>query len=152
MDNRINKNINKDRRWNIFWFNPPFCKLSNINIGKYFLGLKNKHFRDDHPLRKIINENKVNISYHCTNNISKIIDNHNKKLINKLDWNDNDNLKHLYNWKIKYECPPGNKCSYNNIIYQANISTKENGTNEKAYLGMTSLSWKFRYYHDPPII
>ena len=33
-------------------------------------------------------------------------------------------------------------------MYQANISTKENTTNDKAYRGMKSLNWKFRY-HNP---
>ena len=47
MNNRINKNINKNRRRNIIRFNPRFCKLSNI--GKYFLDLINKHFKDDNP-------------------------------------------------------------------------------------------------------
>ena len=36
---KINKNFNKNRHRNFTWFNPPFCKLSNINIGKYFLSL-----------------------------------------------------------------------------------------------------------------
>ena len=75
MNNKISKNINRCR--NIIWFNPPFCKLSNINIGKYFLGLINKHFKDD---------------------------------------------------------------NLDNIIYQANLSTKENDTNDKSYIGMTSLN------------
>ena len=46
-------------------------------------------------------KNNVKISYSCTNNISKIIGNHNKKLINKLDWNNNDNLRHSHNCRIK---------------------------------------------------
>ena len=29
-----------------------FCKLSNINICKYFQGLISKHFKDHDPLRK----------------------------------------------------------------------------------------------------
>ena len=107
MYNRINKNTEKNRRRNI-WFTPFFWKLSNINIGKYFLDLINKHFEDDNSHRKIINKNNVKISYSCTNNISKIIDNHNNKFINKLDRNNNDNLKHSYNCKIKIECPQGN--------------------------------------------
>ena len=49
MDNKISKNFNKNRHRNIIWFNPPFCKLSNINIGKYFLSLISKHFKDDNP-------------------------------------------------------------------------------------------------------
>ena len=43
MDDEISKTINKNRRRNIIWFNPPFCKLSKINRGKYFLGLINKN-------------------------------------------------------------------------------------------------------------
>ena len=29
-------NCRKNRRKKIIWFNPPFCKPVNINIGKYF--------------------------------------------------------------------------------------------------------------------
>ena len=47
------------------------------------------------------NKNNVKISYSCGNNIPKIIVNHTKKLINKLDWNNIDNLKHSRNCKIK---------------------------------------------------
>ena len=53
MDNKISKNINKNRHRNIIRSNPPFCKLPNINIGKYFPGLIIKHFKNDSPLRKI---------------------------------------------------------------------------------------------------
>ena len=99
------------------------------------------------PLNKIINKNNVKISHSWTNNISKIIDNHNKKLANKLDWNNNDNLRYSCYCKIKNECPQRNKCNLDNIIYQANISNKENDNNNKASIGMTSLNWKFRYYN-----
>ena len=27
---------NKKRKRKIIWFNPPFCKLANIDVGKYF--------------------------------------------------------------------------------------------------------------------
>ena len=69
MDYRINKNINKNTRRDIIWFNPSFCKLSNINIGKYFRGLIDKLFKDDSPYRIMINKNIIKISYSCTNNI-----------------------------------------------------------------------------------
>ena len=133
MDNKVSRNINKNRHRNIIWFNPSFCKLSYINIGKYFLGLISKHFKDDSPLREIIYRNNIKISYFCTNNISKIIDNYNKKLINELDLNNNDNLKHSCNCKIKNECPLGNKCNLGNIVYQANVSAKENDNNDRYY-------------------
>ena len=41
----------------------------------------------------------------------------------------------------------GQKCNLNNIIYQANISTKEGSTNEKAYIDITALNWKYRFYN-----
>ena len=62
--------------------------------------------------------------------------------MNKLNRNNNDNLIHVCNCKKQNECPLGIKCNYDN---KANISTKENDTNDKVYIGMTSLNWKFRY-------
>ena len=100
MDNKINKNTNKIDVEILSDLTLLFAN-SNINIGKYFLGLIKKHFKDDNPFRKIIDKNNIKISYSCTNNISKIIDCHNKKLINKLDWNNNNNLKYSCNYKIK---------------------------------------------------
>ena len=63
------------------------------------------------PLTKIIKRNNVKICYSCTNNIFKIIDNHNKKLINKPDWKNKDSLKHSCNCIIQNECPLENKCN-----------------------------------------
>ena len=83
------------------------------------------------------NKNNIKNSYSCPNNIYKIIDNHNKKLINNLDWKNNDNLKHACNCKVQNDCPLGNKCNLDNIVYQANISARENDNNDKVYRGMT---------------
>ena len=85
MDNKISKNIIKNRHRNIIWFNSPFCKLSNIIIGRYFLDLISKHFKDDNLSRKITNKNTVIMSYSCTNSMSKMIGTHSNKLITKLD-------------------------------------------------------------------
>ena len=32
----IKRKCHKNRKRKIIWFNPPFCKLANMNIGKYF--------------------------------------------------------------------------------------------------------------------
>ena len=48
---------------------------------------------------------------------------------------------------MKNKCPLGNKCNLDNIIYQANISAKENNNNDKSYIGMTNFNWKFWYYN-----
>ena len=75
---RRGKNINRK----VVWFNPPFCKLTNINIGKYFLLLLDKHFNRDNPLNRISNRNTGKISYSSTKNISNILSNHDRKLLN----------------------------------------------------------------------
>ena len=51
-------------------------------------------------MRKIIYKNNVKFSYSFTNIMSKIINN-DKKLTNKMDLNNNDNLRHSGNCKIK---------------------------------------------------
>ena len=73
---------NKNRKRKIIWFNtPPFCKLANINVGKYFLKLIDKHFKQYNILHKIFNRKTLKISYSCTKNISQIINNHNNEII-----------------------------------------------------------------------
>ena len=34
----------KEKKRKIIWFNAPFCKRVNIDVGKYFLKLNDKHF------------------------------------------------------------------------------------------------------------
>ena len=64
---------NKNRKRKIIWFNPPFYKLANIDVGKYFLRLIDKHFKQDNILHKIFNRKTLKISYSRTKNISQII-------------------------------------------------------------------------------
>ena len=45
----------KNRNRKVVWFNPPFCKLTNINIGRYFLHLLDKHFNRDNSMSRIFN-------------------------------------------------------------------------------------------------
>ena len=47
------KRRGKNRNRKVVWFNPPFCRLANINIGRYFLHLLDKHFNRDNPLSRI---------------------------------------------------------------------------------------------------
>ena len=85
--NNINKennkydHENKNRKIKIMWFNPPFCRLASINVGKYFLKLIDKHFKYDNILHKIFNRKTLKISYSSTKNISQMINNHNKEII-----------------------------------------------------------------------
>ena len=43
-NNSHSKRQGKNRNRKVVWFNPPFCKLTNINRGKYFLHLLDKLF------------------------------------------------------------------------------------------------------------
>ena len=103
----INKeNRRKNRKKKIIWFNPPFCRLTNINIGKYFLKLVDKYFKHGNKLHKIFNRKTLKISYSCTKTIFQIINSHNKNItkdfqdqINNRNNNNNNN-----NNGIKKEC------------------------------------------------
>ena len=48
------KSTQKNRKRKIIWFN-LYCKLVNMNIGKYFLKLIDKHFNQNDILHKIFN-------------------------------------------------------------------------------------------------
>ena len=48
----------------MIWFRPPFCELSNIDIGKYFLNLIDKHFTKNNPLSKILITNTLKSTMH----------------------------------------------------------------------------------------
>ena len=51
-NNNHSNRSGKNRNRRVIWFNPPFCKLTIMNIGKYFLNLLDKHFNRDNSLRK----------------------------------------------------------------------------------------------------
>ena len=63
----------------MIWFNPPFCKLSNINIGKYFLNSVDNDFQKNNTQSNIFHINTLKFSYSCSYNISKEMKYHNKK-------------------------------------------------------------------------
>ena len=80
-NNENNKNIGKNRKRNIIWFNPPCSKSLKINIGKYFFRLLNKHFPPGHKLCKVLNKKALKLSYSCMLNLKAKIDGHNKKIL-----------------------------------------------------------------------
>jgi len=101
-------------RNNILWYNPPFSKNVNTNIGHRFLSLVDKHFPKDHKLRKIFSRNTIKISYSCMNNTKQIIDNHNKCILNSSkhgdETADNPVDKKSCNCRQKITCPLNGNC------------------------------------------
>ena len=132
----------RNRQRNIIWFNPPFSKSVNTNIGREFLSLIDKHFPLQHKLHKIFNRNTLKVSYSCMNNVKSIITKHNAHIIrNSQSQNtETDNC----NCDNKNTCPLPKQCMTNNIIYKATVTT--NNTNDtKHYIGMTATTFKERY-------
>ena len=59
----VEDNRRKNRpRNDSLWYNPPFSKNVNTNIGQRFFSLIKRCFHKDHSLRMIFNKNKVKIS------------------------------------------------------------------------------------------
>ena len=55
-----------------------------MKVGDYFLELLDKHFPQQHKLRKILNKSTVKVSYSCTKKKKKkIINSHNKKVLHQ---------------------------------------------------------------------
>ena len=83
----------------MLWYNPPYCSNININLGKEFLRLVDKHFPDNHYYRKIFNRKTLKISYSCMNNVKSIIQSHNNFILSKYNeittQNTKSNNKHL---------------------------------------------------------
>ena len=131
---------------------PPFCRLASINVGKYFIKLRDKHFKHDNKLHKIFNRKTLKISYSCTNNIFQMINNHYKEIIKDFqdrtinnNNNNNNGIKKECNCKTPNNCPMNGLCNLNNVVYQRIIYPKENITDRKTYIGIFSTKWKVRY-------
>ena len=150
--NKENNNYdqkNKNRKRKIIWLTPTFCKLANIDVGKYFLRLKDKHFKQDNILRKKFNRKTLKISYSYTRNISQIINSHNNEIINvfhnRVNNNNINSKKIECNCKSRSDCPMNGLCNLDNVVYQAIINPKDDITDRKSYIGISSTNWKVRY-------
>ena len=71
----------RNRSRNIIWFNPPFNNKVSTNVAKQFLNVIDQHFPKSNKLHAIFNRNTVKTSYSCTQNMSSMIESHNKKVI-----------------------------------------------------------------------
>ena len=56
-DTNNNHSNRRGRDRKVIQFNQPFCKLTNINIGKYFRNLLDRNFNRDNPLSKRFRRN-----------------------------------------------------------------------------------------------
>ena len=134
----------RKRNRNIIWFTPPFNVQVVTNIGRTFLHLIRKHFPKTNELNKIFDKNKMKVGYSCFENLDRIIKKHNRKIINNSIKNNHNNT-HRCSCRNPQDCPLEGNCLSNNIVYQADISTIEDTSINKTYIGIASTTFKARY-------
>ena len=132
----------RKRHRNIIWFNPPFERTVETNVGKEFLEILDESFPARNKLSKIFNRSSVKISYSCMPNLKQIIDGANKKKIKKKT--SNNTAKASCNCRVRDECPLQQKCLSSAIVYQATV-TEVKRNKKETYVGITETTFKQRY-------
>ena len=128
----------RNRSRNVIWFNPPFNKKISTNVAKRFLNLIDQHFPKSNKLHAIFKRNTVKVSYSCTQNMSRMIKSHSKKVTNK----DVKELKSC-NCRIKSKCPLNGQCQVTDIIYKCTILSPDKPN--KVYLGTAEGDFKKQF-------
>ena len=140
---------NKNRR--VIWFNMQFCRLTNFNIGKYFLNLLDRHLNRDNPLRTSFDRNSVKISYSCANNMHSILsnnNNHNRRLLVELNRNSRRHSKVSCNSRRKQECPRADdEIRRTSHTKRAFPPVEHNNDGERVYIGIFAGIWKQGLYN-----
>ena len=135
IEHRVNSKRKRKRK--ILWFNPPFSKSVETDLGKKFFSLINQHFPKSHILYPIINQNCVKLSYSCLPNMKTIISKHNGKILKEENHNPPPCLC------PPEQCPVEGKCENTGVVYQATL--KYQGDKEDKYVGLTARSFKSRH-------
>ena len=128
------------RQRRVIWFNPPYSKTVETNVGRLFLKLIDREFHAQHPLHSIFNRNYIKVSYCCMPNIKNLISKHNKKL--STPHTDNSNSSEC-NCRVRNDCPLNGKCLSKSIVYQATVSATN--TADQTYIGLCDTTFKVRY-------
>ena len=125
------RNSTKSRHRNVLWFNPPYTKNVETNVGK--------RFPKNHKLHKIFNRKNVKVSYGCVDNIAQIIKQHNKKVLTPQTALPPEMA---CNCRVKPDCPLNGECLTKGIVYQAEVKADDQ---TKPYIEMTEHPFKTRY-------
>ena len=141
-ENSETSSANRRRRGRkIIWFNPPYSRTVETDVGKQFLRLLDVHFPRHDPLHKIFNRNNVKVNYGCMPNIQASISSHNKKILEEKEPLSSGEC----NCQNPNECPLPNQCTMPNILYEAKISSNLVGYEEKVYKGVSKPPFKTRF-------
>ena len=131
------------RQRKITWFNPPYSKDVQTNIGEKFLKLVDKNFPPGHPLAKIINRNTVKISYRCMPNMKMAISRHNQKVQKAVEEQVQAEPGCNCNGRCG-PCPLQGGCLVESVVYKATVEQQDSTVN--TYTGMTCNTFKERFY------
>ena len=101
-----------------------------------FLQVVTKHFPRSHKLHKMFNRKTVKVSYSCLNNMSKIIDGHNKKVTPKPR-----DQKPKCNCRKKAECPMQGEWQVSDAVCKCDVTRP---LPKKVHLWLTKGEWKKR--------
>lgn len=124
----------KNRTRNIIWFNPP-CS----NVVETFLNLIKRQFPPKHDLHPVFNKNNVKVSYGCISIMGRIINSHNKKIVNvTTTTTTTPHRKTDATVTVeKDQCTLDTNCLITSvIIFQAKLTTDIDNT-RKNYIGLT---------------
>ena len=99
------------------------------------------HFPKENKLHKIFNRNNVKISYSCMDNMTNIINAHNKLILKT----DEKQKEGLCNCIQPANCPLTGKCLTNNVVYKATVTSNTERPTSKSYIGICETSFKTRY-------
>ena len=132
----------RKRQRNIIWFNPPFSKNVQTNIGREFRNLIERCFPPNHKLRKLFNKNNLKLSYSCSPNIKQIIDGHNKTILSQNMPPPQQTPTKLCNCRAPDKCPLKGQCLVKEVVYQATLTTAES---TETYVVLTATEFKTRW-------
>ena len=133
----------RNRQRNIIWFNPPFSKSVQTNIGRTFLHLIDKHFPRSSKLRPIFNRGNLKISYSCMPNIANILKSHNGRILNQQDDASEGSCATPCNCRVKAKCPLSGNCQTSCIVYKAEAKSADGRSAN--YIGLTENAFKNRF-------
>ena len=136
------KTEKRKRQRNIIWYNPPYSKNVETNIGKEFLNLIKNCFPPNHKLRKLFNRNNLKLSYSCSPNIKQIIDGHNKTVLRQNAPPEEKTPLKPCNCRQPDQCPLKGECLVKEVVYQATITTERSS---ETYVGLTATDFKTRW-------
>ena len=129
----------RNRTKKVILFNSPDCQSVRINIGKEFLHLIDKYFKNDN-MKKIFKRNNCKISYCCMDNVKSLISRHNKKILSRACSKNNQKIN-TCNCREKNSCPLNGNCLQENVIYKAMITSQNES---KKYIGSKEEQFKKR--------